>query len=56
MTKCPGCAKGEMLSVDDIRSEIEGLALVPRGHRCSNCGEELIHGSHRNRTIKITRR
>jgi hypothetical protein len=54
--KCPVCGKGELQAVDDILSEIEGLAFVERGHRCSNCGEEFIDEADSNRTIKVARR
>jgi hypothetical protein len=54
--KCPSCGKGEPLAVDDILSEIEGLAFVEHGHRCSVCGEEFIDEADSNRTIKVARR
>ena len=54
--KCPVCGKGELLPVDDILSEIEGLAFVERGHRCTVCGEEFIDETDSNRTIKVARR
>jgi hypothetical protein len=54
--KCPVCGKGDLLPVDDILSEIEGLAFVERGHRCSVCGEEFIDESDSQRTIKVARR
>jgi hypothetical protein len=54
--KCPVCRKGELLVVDDILSEIEGLAFVERGHRCNACGEEFIDEADTNRTIKVARR
>ena len=54
--KCPVCGKGELLAVDDILSEIEGLAFVERGHRCNTCGEEFIDEADSNRTIKVARR
>lgn len=54
--KCPICGKGTLVRVDDIVSEIEGLAFVERGHRCSVCGEEFIDQSDAQRTIKVARR
>jgi hypothetical protein len=54
--KCPACGKGELLAVDDILSEIEGLTFVERGHRCTACGEEFIDEADSNRTIKVARR
>jgi hypothetical protein len=54
--KCPVCGKGDLLPVDDILSEIEGLAFVERGHRCSVCGEEFVDESDSQRTIKVARR
>ena len=54
--KCPSCGKGELLAVDDILSEIEGLTFVERGHRCSFCGEEFIDEADTDRTIKVARR
>ena len=54
--KCPVCGKGELADVDDILSEIEGLAFVERGRRCPVCGEELIDEAASNRTIKVARR
>lgn len=54
--KCPACGKGELLPVDDILSEIEGLTFVERGHRCSASGEEFIDEGDSNRTIKVARR
>jgi hypothetical protein len=54
--KCPVCGKGDLLPVDDILSEIEGLAFVERGHRCTVCGEEFIDEQDSNRTIKVARR
>ena len=32
---CPVCGKGQLSSVDDILSTIEGLTFVERGHRCN---------------------
>jgi len=54
--KCPVCGKGELHPVDDIVSEIEGLAFVERGRRCSMCGEEFVDEEDSNRTIKVARR
>ena len=54
--KCPVCGKGELLPVDDILSEIEGLAFVERGHRCTVCGEEFVDEADSQRTIKVARR
>jgi hypothetical protein len=54
--KCPVCGKGELQPADDILSEIEGLAFVERGHRCSACGEEFVDEADSNRTIKVARR
>jgi hypothetical protein len=54
--KCPVCGKGDLQLVDDILSEIEGLAFVERGHRCSACGEEFVDEADSNRTIKVARR
>lgn len=54
--KCPVCRKGELLAVDDILSEIEGLTFVERGHRCNACGTEFIDEADSNRTIKVARR
>ncbi|HLN51223.1 MAG: hypothetical protein ACLQD9_06920 [Thermoplasmata archaeon] len=54
--RCPVCGKGDLLSVDDILSDIEGLAFVERGHRCSACGEEFIDEAASKRTIKVARR
>lgn len=42
--------------MDDIVSEIEGLAFVERGHRCSARGEEFVDGGDSNRTIRVARR
>jgi hypothetical protein len=54
--KCPVCGRGTLVSVDDILSEIEGLAFVERGRRCTVCGEEFIDGEDAQRTIKVARR
>ncbi len=54
--QCPVCGKGVLGRVDDILSEIEGLTLVERGHRCPNCGEEFIDEQDDQRTIKVARR
>ena len=54
--KCPICGKGILQPVDDILSEIEGLAFVERGHRCSVCGEEFIDQTDVDRTVKVARR
>jgi hypothetical protein len=54
--KCPKCGKGELLAVDDILSDIEGLTFVERGHRCNACSEEFIDEDESNRTIKVARR
>lgn len=54
--KCPVCGKGELADVDDILSEIEGLAFVERGRRCPVCGEEFIDEADSNRTIQVARR
>jgi YgiT-type zinc finger domain-containing protein len=54
--KCPVCGKGELASVDDIVSEIEGVVFVERGERCTHCGEEFISAEESARTIKIARR
>ena len=54
--KCPVCGKGELAAADDILSEIEGLAFVERGRRCSVCGEEFVDEGDSNRTIKVARR
>ena len=54
--KCPVCRKGTLANVDDILSEIEGLAFVERGHRCSSCGEEFIDPQDSDRTVKVARR
>lgn len=54
--KCPVCGKGVLVEVDDILSEIEGLAFVERGHRCTVCGEEFIDQSDVDRTVKVARR
>lgn len=54
--RCPVCGKGTLVRVDDILSEIEGLAFVERGHRCSACGEEFIDQEDTERTIKVARR
>jgi len=54
--RCPVCGKGEMLPVDDILSDIDGLTFVERGHRCSACGEEFLDEADSNRTIKVARR
>jgi len=54
--RCPVCGKGSLVSVDDILSEIGGLAFVERGHRCSACGEEFIDEKDSDRTVKVARR
>jgi len=54
--RCPVCRKGDLHRVDDIMSEIEGLAFVERGHRCSACGEEFIDPDDSQRTIQVARR
>jgi hypothetical protein len=54
--KCPVCGKGVLTAVDDILSELEGLAFVERGHRCPVCGEEFVDEGDSNRTIKVARR
>lgn len=54
--KCPVCEKGTLVRVDDILSEVEGVAFVERGHRCQNCGEEFIAEEDSQRTVKVARR
>ena len=54
--KCPVCGKGTLVRVDDIVSELEGLAFVERGHRCPVCGEEFLDEADSKRTIKVARR
>jgi len=54
--KCPICGKGVLVRVDDILSEIEGLAFVEHGHRCSFCGEEFVDEADSDRTVKVARR
>ena len=55
-SRCPVCGKGDLVSVDDILSEIEGYTFVERGRRCSACGEEFIPEEESQRMIKIARR
>lgn len=54
--KCPVCMKGELLAVDDILSEVEGLTFVEHGHRCNACGHEFIDEADSDRTVKVARR
>lgn len=54
--KCPVCGKGELANVDDILSEIDGLAFVERGRRCPVCASEFVDEGDSNRTIKVARR
>ncbi len=54
--KCPVCGKGSLERVDDILSELEGLAFVEKGRRCTTCGEEFIDEAESERTVKVARR
>ncbi len=54
--KCPVCNRGNLLPVDDILSQIEGLTFVERGRRCDRCGEEFIDQASTNRTVRVARR
>ena len=53
---CPVCGKGQLVPVDDILSEIQGLNFVERGHRCTACGEEFIDEEDSDRTVKVAQR
>jgi len=53
---CPVCEKGDLVPVEDIVSEIEGLTFVERGDRCTHCGEEFIPEEEGARTIRVAKR
>lgn len=53
---CPMCEKGELVPVDDILSEIEGLIFVERGERCTHCGEEFIPEESGQKTIETAKK
>lgn len=54
--KCPVCEKGNLVTVEDILSEIEGYIFVEKGERCTHCGEEFISEDEGERMIKIARK
>ena len=54
MTKtCPKCAKGGLIRVDNIVSEIEGYVFIEKGYRCSHCNEEYVDEKESQRTIGV---
>ena len=57
MTKtCPKCAKGGLIRVDNIVSEIEGYVFIEKGYRCSHCNEEYVDEKESQRTIEVARK
>ncbi len=53
---CPKCGKGNLVTTDDIISEIEGYIFMEKGERCSYCGEEFIPEQEGKKMIEIAKR